>query len=32
VRERETFGKKFKNKRRGRGRIARKMETSEKFK
>jgi hypothetical protein len=32
VRERETFGKKLKNKGRGRGRIAREMETSEIFK
>jgi hypothetical protein len=32
VRERETFGKKLKNKKRGRGRVAREMETSEKFK
>jgi hypothetical protein len=32
VRERETFGKKLKNKGRRRGRIVREMETSEKFK
>jgi hypothetical protein len=32
VREREPFGKKLKNKGRWRGRIAREMKTSEKFK